>query len=437
MPTTVQQGGGADYTTLQAAINTAHGDDKIVEILDSASYEEGAYTVPDNDWEGMVIRGVVGQLPVLDGSGTGSPFSYSDADDNLTFTRLKIYNWSMSSNGGVINPWLGEGWTFEDCVFESVGYVLHSSGGTAQNPTLFNRCQFINVKAAYYSAPHTYLEYRNCLFDGRNGAAISVIPLKGTGSKIINCTAFVSGNHHGLVAEEVRNSIVINIPGGGVGFTGLDAVNAYNNLVQGFSTNINVSGTNSNNSDGDVSGWDESDVFEDYGSGDFDPAGLALDGALTHADISVDIRGLPRPGGQAPDIGCYEKIPVLVNPSRNITSATPRSDTLVRLSLDGPPNNIAALTDKTKYFIDRTGNDVGVTPTIDSVTFSDGNPFVDVNVAGMTQDQSYTLRAEGVTGIVDGSATLTGQSATPSMTVFGRRLTVAPLNPTPLPEAQP
>jgi hypothetical protein len=129
----VDNTGGGDFTTIQAAVNAASGNDIINVVGTGTNYTENV-NIPGGKNQ-LSLIGVVGSgLPVLDGSGVANPkVAFRVSSDNVTIKNMVIQNYNF---GGAINVDFGSG-------SRGVGIesLIASSGHDFSNNTI-NNCNW-------------------------------------------------------------------------------------------------------------------------------------------------------------------------------------------------------------------------------------------------------------------------------------------------------
>lgn len=327
-----QAGGVGYYTTIQAAVNAAAAAVEyygaVIEIQDDSTYNEAVNVTrngANNGWGmSLTVRAQSGKRPVLSGAG-GLDYAFClntlevpGAGKVCKFEGLKFsaYNGGDGSGKGVIFC-QGQPVHLTDCEFAScLSVVANFGSGNATNRLKIDRCkQTGGAGYALLNATCDYFDVWNCLVrpsTGRSG--IATVGGAGT-STIYNNTVVVAGlNAVAIAATDasvlVKNNVVVTSGGGST--NGISAPTHSYNISHGF---VNPWGAGGVAGTGDLT---SDPLFVDPGGGDFQllKPSPAVDSATSlAASFTVDILGVTRPQGSAWDRGCYEYVPIVLEPA--------------------------------------------------------------------------------------------------------------------------
>lgn len=166
----------APKATIQSAVDAADDSSPaVVIILDSNTYNEAPQLGRDGgfNFQSITIKGDTGQLPVMDGNGTGDVGAFRSGGiraggisinviQNIKFIRYGGERGVLRGDMG------GDGGTYlvSDCEFNAnTTPIIAKTFGDATNHTVVNRCKFTeNTTNMVLPAGDMFCDFINCVF---------------------------------------------------------------------------------------------------------------------------------------------------------------------------------------------------------------------------------------------------------------------------------
>ena len=312
---------GSPKLTIQAAVDAADDSSPaVVIILDSNTYNEAPQLGRDGgfNFQSITIKGDDGQLPVMDGNGTGDVGAFRSGGirgggisinviQNIKFIRYGGVRGVLRGDNG------GDGGTYlvSDCEFNAnTTNIIAKTFGDATNHTVVNRCKFTeNTTNMVQPAGDMFCDFINCVFgipadtEGINfGNGL-------TNGTVQNCSFVVNTDINGhfiIQAGTIENNVIQNLASSGDHLIGIKAhASRSNNATFGNFATAQTGGTNGGNN---LEGQDP--LFTDTTLSNPDlsiPSNSPLvDAGKTISAITVDFNGVTRPQNANYDIGAFE-----------------------------------------------------------------------------------------------------------------------------------
>jgi len=309
----------APKATIQSAVDAADDSSPaVVIILDSNTYNEAPQLGRDSgfNFQSITIKGDTGQLPVMDGNGTGNVGAFRSGGirgggisinviQNIKFIRYGGTSGVLRGDNG------GDGGTYlvSDCEFNAnTTNIIAKTFGDASNHTVVNRCKFTeNTANIVQPAGDMFCDFINCVFGipaDTEGINFGNGPTNGT---VQNCSFVVNTDINGhfiIQAGTIENNVIQNLASSGDHLIGIEAHGSRsNNATFGNFATAQTGGTNGGNN---LEGQDP--LFTDTTLSNPDlsvPTNSPLIGAgKTIAAITADFIGTPRTVPY--DIGAFQ-----------------------------------------------------------------------------------------------------------------------------------
>ena len=291
----VKKDGTGDSTTIAGALALATSAGDIVEIQDSASYQEDLLDIN----YAITVRAQPGQSPTMDGQSSTNPCFRCYAD-GIVIDGLEFIGY----NGGNVIYVNTVQATISNCTFTDTTstaiYGLYSA--SSSNRALITGCKVVRGSNLCVSA-QGFIDVVNCTVYASQGN--KAVYIGGSYGRLRHCTIVVD---YGGVSDAIfigngsaTNCIAYNLTSIGEAFSGYGNHGVYNCCYYGFTSRGSTVGSGDVNADPLL--LDLSSSNPDLRIQGNSPC---IDAGTTLSGISTDIDGNPRVVGNAPDIGAYE-----------------------------------------------------------------------------------------------------------------------------------